>query len=257
MKPSSASSGRDAALVAVGRILRWAKRHEPGALRRLYAARRAAFIGRLKLLAAWNSAEIEIDIAPDVRLGKDIGVTVWPGSRNVIRLGPGTKIGDRVLFILNNGTLDFGPDVEVRRDTTFMMWGGTLTLAGRNILSWGNVIHCAEAIRIAELASTNEFVTIVDSSHYFTEPDRFFYDNTKTGPIEIGYNTWICSKATIARGATVGDHCIVAGNTIVTGDVPSGRMVSGVPGVVVRDVPLPWRDNVAEIEPRRRPSRGR
>ena len=63
--------------------------------------------------------------------------------------------------------------------------------------------------------------------------------------------TSICSKATIARGARVGDHCIVAGNSIVTGDVPSGHMASGVPATVVREVPLPWKSNVAGSDRRR------
>ena len=238
---------RRAAVDVAGATLRWAKQREPAASKAIYRARRAAFIARLKLLAAWNSAEVEIDIAPDVRLGKDIEVTVWPNSRNTIRIGPASRIGDGVLFILNNGTLLFGDEVEVRRGTTFMMWGGTFELAGRNILSWGNVIHCASSIRLAPLASTNEYVTLVDSSHYFTEPDRFFYENTKTGPIEVGHNTWICSKATLARGAKVGDHCIVAGNSVVTGEVPSGHLASGVPAEVVRPLPLPWKATAPEL----------
>jgi acetyltransferase-like isoleucine patch superfamily enzyme len=228
-------------------VLRWAKRHEPEALRAIYGARRAAFVSRLKLLAAWYGSEIEIDIAPDVRLGKNIAVTVWPGTRNVVRIGPGTRIGDRVEFILKDGRILIGDAVEIRRGTTFMMWGGTLELEGGNILSWGNVIHCANSIRLARLASTNEWVTLVDSSHYFTEIDRFFYDNTKTDPIEIGYNTWICSKATIARGAKVGDHCIIAGNSIVTGEVPSGHLASGVPAAVIRELSLPWKKTAPQL----------
>lgn len=246
MPASTAGPPTTPAKAAAAAVLRVAKRYEPEGLRALHAARRAAFIGRLRLLAAWNSAEVEIDIAPDVRFGKAIAITVWPRSRNVVRIGGGSRVGDRVQFILNDGKVLLGDGVEIRRDTTFMMWGGTLELAGENIISWGNVIHCASSIRLDRMASTNEWVTLVDSSHYFTEAERFFYDNTKTGPIEIGRNTWICSKATIARGAKVGDHCIVAGNSIVTGVVPSGHLASGVPATVVRELPLPWKTHRAE-----------
>jgi acetyltransferase-like isoleucine patch superfamily enzyme len=128
-----------------------------------------------------------------------------------------------------------------------MMWGGSFELAGDNILSWGNVIHCASSIRLGRMASTNEFVTIVDSSHYFTTPDEFFYHNTKTGPIEVGVNTWICSKATLARNAKIGDHCIIAGNSIVSGEVPSGHLASGVPAQVVRQLELPWKQTAPEL----------
>jgi acetyltransferase-like isoleucine patch superfamily enzyme len=232
---------------AAHRLIGWAKRHESEGAKAFYAARRAAFIAKVKLQAAWNGAAVEIDIAPDVRLGKDLAITVWPGSANHLRIGPGSAIGDRVLFILNNGRIDLGNDVEVRRDTSFMMWGGSLELAGGNILSWANVIHCASSIRLGRLASTNEFVTIVDSSHYFTSPDEFFYHNTKTGPIEVGENTWICSKATLARNSKVGSHCIIAGNSIVTGEVPSGHLASGVPAQVIRRLDLPWERSAPEM----------
>lgn len=241
------SGGMTGAKAFARQALDWAKRHEPEASRAIYGARRAAFIARMKLQAAWNGASVEVDVAPDVRFGRDIAITVWPGSRNSVRIGPGSRIGDRVLFILNDGRIDLGDRVEVRRDTTFMMWGGSLELAGENILSWGNVIHCATSIRLGRMTSTNEFVTIVDSSHYFTTPDEFFYHNTKTGPIEVGINTWICSKATLARNAKVGDHCIIAGNSVITGEVPSGYLASGVPAQLVRELDLPWRQTAPEL----------
>lgn len=248
---SSLESTKALAYKALG----WAKRHEPEGARAIYGARRAAFIARMKLQAAWQGAQVDVEVAPDVRFGRDIAITVWPGSRNSIRIGAGSRIGDRVLFILNDGRIDLGDNVEVRRDTTFMMWGGSLELAGDNILSWGNVIHCASSIRLGRMTSTNEWVTIVDSSHYFTTPEEFFYHNTKTGPIEVGINTWICSKATLARNAKIGDHCIIAGNSIVSGEVPSGHLASGVPAQVVRELELPWRQSAPKLvgatEPRK------
>ncbi len=248
-------SGLAGAKVVAHKALAWAKRHEAEGARAIYGARRAAFIARMKVQAAWQGAQVDVEVAPDVRFGKDIAITVWPGSRNSIRIGAGSRIGDRVLFILNDGRIDLGDNVEVRRDSTFMMWGGSLELAGDNILSWGNVIHCASSIRLGRMTSTNEWVTIVDSSHYFTTPDEFFYHNTKTGPIEVGKNTWICSKATLARNAKIGDHCIIAGNSIVSGEVPSGHLASGVPAQVVRELELPWRQSaptlVGATEPRK------
>jgi acetyltransferase-like isoleucine patch superfamily enzyme len=251
----SGGSGLQGAKALAYKALAWAKRHEAEGARAIYGARRAAFIARMKLQAAWHGAEVQVDVAPDVRFGKDIAITVFPGSRNSVRIGPGSRIGDRVLFILNDGRIDIGDDVEVRRDTSFMMWGGSLEIAGGNILSWANVIHCASSIRLGRMTSTNEFVTIVDSSHYFTTPEEFFYHNTKTGPIEVGMNTWICSKATLARNAKIGDHCIIAGNSIVTGEVPSGHLASGVPATIVRELDLPWRQSapklVGAVDPRK------
>ena len=81
-------SGVAGAKALAWKVLTWAKRHEPEGARAIYGARRAAFIARMKLQAAWHGAQVDIEVAPDVRFGKDIAITVWPGSRNSIRIGP-------------------------------------------------------------------------------------------------------------------------------------------------------------------------
>ncbi|MGH2795030.1 MAG: acyltransferase [Actinomycetota bacterium] len=222
------------------RAISWAKRLEPEGARSFYAMRRAAFIARMKLQAAWQGGRVDIEIAPDVRLGKDIAITVWPGSHTVFRIGPGARIGDRVLFFLNGGRCDIGNGVEIRRDCVFMIWGGSLELGGENIVNWGSVFHCASSIRIGRLTGIGECVTIIDSSHYYTTPDRAIFHNNKLGPIEIGENSLIGAKATIARNSKIGAHCMVAGNSVVTGEVPAGHLVSGVPAQIVRELELPW-----------------
>jgi acetyltransferase-like isoleucine patch superfamily enzyme len=220
--------------------LRFAKRHEPEIDGALYAVRRARVIAKLRFLAAWNGATVDIDIAPNVRFGRDLDITVWPGSHNVVRIGPGTTVADRTMIFLNGGTLLLGDGIEIRRGVIFYLWGGTLEIAGENVLSWGVVFHCADQIRVGRLTIIGEWSTIVDSTHVFTSPDAPVVHGTKTGPVEIGYNTWICAKATIGRNSKVGDHCIVAGNAVVSGEVPSGHVASGVGTPQIRPLALPW-----------------
>lgn len=52
-------------------------------------------------------------------------------------------------------------------------------------------------------------------------------------PIRIGNNVWIGSRATILKGVTIGDGSIVAANSVVTKNVPSGCVVAGNPAKVV------------------------
>jgi acetyltransferase-like isoleucine patch superfamily enzyme len=247
-------SALTAAKRIAGQALRAAKRREPEIDRALYGFRRAMIIARLRMLAAWHGASVEVDIAPDVRFGRDIDLTVWPGSRNVIRIGPGCTIGNRTMIFLNNGTLLLGDRIQIRRDVIFMLWGGTLEIAGENVLSWGSVFHCADSIRIGRLSIFGEWSTIVDSSHFYSHPDAPVQHNTKTGPVEIGYNTWVCAKAVIGRNSKIGDHCIVAGNAVVAGEVPSGHLASGTGAAKVRALALPWQepDGTAAPAPRRR-----
>ncbi|MFY9588471.1 MAG: acyltransferase [Actinomycetota bacterium] len=253
MRDRNAGSGAAAKRTA-GRVLQWAKRFEPEIDGALFAVRRAKVIARLKALAAWNGSTVDVDIAPDVQFGRDIDITVWPGSHNIVKIGPGCTIGHRTMIFLNGGALLLGDRIEVRRDVIFMLWGGTLEIAGENVLSWGSVYHCADAIRIGRFSIFGEWSTIVDSSHVYTEPDAAVVHNTKTGPVEIGYNTWVCAKAIIGRNSKVGDHCIVAGNAVVTGEVPSGHIASGAGQPEIRALPHPWLpppEKPAPAKPRR------
>ena len=60
--------------------------------------------------------------------------------------------------------------------------------------------------------------------------------NLIPAPIKIGNDVWIGSNATILPGVTVGDGAIVAAGAVVTKNVESKTIVSGVPAKYVRDI---------------------
>lgn len=202
--------------------------------------RRAALVGRLRAAAAWHRAELEVDIAPDVAVGRDVRVELAPRTTNRIVVGTGSRIGDRVLIRMTGGTIDVGPGCDIRRDTVLNIGGGLFEMGEGSILSWSCRVHCAEHVRLDAIVGVAEDVTIADSTHFFTEPDRFFYDNTRTAPILIGTNTWLCPKATITSGVKIGAHCIVAAGSVVIADIPDGTLASGVPATTLRPIDLPW-----------------
>lgn len=221
------------------------------ALTLLYRCRRVMFVARVRALAWWQRSKIDLQVAPDVRLARGIKVEVDPRIRMTVRLGPRTRIDEHVLLLFKGGTLDCGPGSWFRRDVIANV-SGELVLVEGNIMSWGTTLHCAESVRFEPLASAAEHVTVSDSSHYFTTPDTFFYMNTRTEPVVIGANTWLCPKSTVTQGVRVGSHCIVASNSVVISDVPDGHLASGVPARDIRPLPLPWRDAVAEVREHQR-----
>jgi acetyltransferase-like isoleucine patch superfamily enzyme len=202
------------------------------------AARRRAFIARTRLAAAWVNATIELDIADDIRIGRDVRVVVQPWSHNALHVGPGSTVEDRVRILLKGGTIRLGDNVTIRRGCVLNV-AGDLELDGENLLSWFTVIHCSTRIHLERMAIVGEHVTIADSSHYFTEPDAPIYHNLRTGSIEIGRNTWLCPKATVTRDAKIGSHCIVGSGSVVVGEIPAGSLASGVPATY-RPLSLPW-----------------
>jgi len=203
------------------------------------AARRAAFVARVRAAAAGSHATVDLDIADDVVLGHRVRVTFQEWSHNVLRIGPGCRLEDGVLIQLKGGSVVLAERVELRRDVVLNV-AGRLELQGDNPVSWNCVIHCSNSVTIAPLAGLAEQVTIADSSHYFTTPDQHFWHNVRVGSVSVGYNTWICPKVTLARGAAVGAHCIIGSNSVVVGVVPDGSLASGVPAEI-RPLSLPWR----------------
>jgi acetyltransferase-like isoleucine patch superfamily enzyme len=194
---------------------------------------------RLRLDALWYRSAASVSIAPDVALGRGVRIIVSPGSRSVLRVGSGALVGDDVQIVLEGGQALIGKKVDIRRGSRLVV-GGLLQLVGPNVLQAGCSIHCHERITIAPLAVLSEYLTVVDSVHHFTTPDEWVLDNVQTAPISIGYNVWVGAKATISRGVCIGEHSIVAANSLVTNDVPAGHLASGVPAKVVRPVKLPW-----------------
>ena len=55
----------------------------------------------------------------------------------------------------------------------------------------------------------------------------------KGSPVEIGEYAWVCSRAIILPGITIGKGAIVASGAVVTKDVKPFDVVAGVPAMVV------------------------
>ena len=57
-------------------------------------------------------------------------------------------------------------------------------------------------------------------------------DNIK--PILIGRETWIGNNASIQAGVTIGRHCVIGTNSVVTASIPDFSVAVGMPARVVK-----------------------
>lgn len=59
--------------------------------------------------------------------------------------------------------------------------------------------------------------------------------SVKSAPIHIGNNVWIGSRATILKGVSLGDNCVVAAGAVVTKSFPAGTLIGGVPAKIIKE----------------------
>ena len=82
----------------------------------------------------------------------------------------------------------------------------------------------------------SEYVYITDSAHGLDPTAGLIMKqplNTK-GPVNIGNSTFIGYRACIMPGVTLGKHCIVGANSVVTKSFPDYSMIVGTPANLVK-----------------------
>jgi acetyltransferase-like isoleucine patch superfamily enzyme len=60
----------------------------------------------------------------------------------------------------------------------------------------------------------------------------------ETGPVTVGDCTYVGSQTVITKGVSVGHHCVIAANSVVTADVDPHSVVAGVPARTIGSVSL-------------------
>ncbi|MEY7852069.1 CatB-related O-acetyltransferase [Natrarchaeobius sp. A-rgal3] len=72
---------------------------------------------------------------------------------------------------------------------------------------------------------------------------------TSAGPIRVGSDVWIGTRATILSGVTIGDGAIVGAGAIVTDDVEPYSVVAGVPAERIKwRFPREVRERLLDLE---------
>lgn len=147
-------------------------------------------------------------------------MTFGPGA--FVQITPGAKI-------------DIGPGFRARPD---------LTLDVRGELSVGVGMFCNRGVRIGVMnrvtignsVRVGERTSILDSNHVIEpladEHQRF--QSYESAPITIGNRVLISANCLILAGATVGDDAVIAGGSVVTGEIPAGTLAAGAPAHVMR-----------------------
>jgi carbonic anhydrase/acetyltransferase-like protein (isoleucine patch superfamily) len=157
---------------------------------------------------------------------------VWPGWRAAW----GAQVGRHCRIGVEPGSaVVLGPGAEIDDGVTLAaMAGGRIELGDRAFVGHHSTIAARELVRIGARTFVAELVSVRDHDH---DPDQPPASGASlVTPVHVGDDVWIAAKATVVRGVSIGDRCVVAAHAVVREDTPPFSVVAGVPAKVVRTV---------------------
>jgi acetyltransferase-like isoleucine patch superfamily enzyme len=114
----------------------------------------------------------------------------------------------------------------------------TLIIGDDVYMNYGVTIEACHEIRVGNHVLMAPLVSIIDDNRHETEPGAVLYK----GPIVIGNNVWLARNVAVIPGASIGDGCVIAANSVVCTDIPPNSLAAGAPARVIRklDLPTTW-----------------
>jgi len=154
-----------------------------------------------------------------------------------VLFGHGFSIGRHVVLALGRGAkLIIGEGVYIGDYSWITVQDGAILEIGSNTFighhtSISSNTHCV----IGEYCAIAPYVTIIDANHRYqdvTKPLRF--QSGDYAPVLIHDQAWIGTGAIILYGVTLGKHCVIGANAVVTNDIPDYSVAVGVPAKVIK-----------------------
>lgn len=126
-----------------------------------------------------------------------------------------------------------GRNLRLGRQITFYN-PSNLRIGADVYIAYGCWFLAGERITIGDEVLFGPYVVVATSNHTKVG-NSFRYGPPEKKPVQIGAGCWIAAHATILAGSIIGEGVLVAAGAVVRGEIPAGKLVGGVPGVVLGD----------------------
>jgi acetyltransferase-like isoleucine patch superfamily enzyme/acyl carrier protein len=138
-------------------------------------------------------------------------------------------------FVENLGTLTIGDDLQLASGPvrSHLVTGihGSLRIGHHVTIGQGAAIAAEQLVEIGDGAHLAAMVMLFDTDYHVAgDADA----PPPTAPIVLGPDVWLGEGVTVLRGSTIGRGARVEAGSVVSGVVPEGARVAGVPARLVR-----------------------
>lgn len=132
-----------------------------------------------------------------------------------------------------------GKNVDIRPFATLVQMNN-IFLGDNIILRPGTEIHAGKDAKviIEDDVLIASHVLITTNTHHYEDRERPINAQIETSKsIRVSRGAWITAHCVILQGVTIGEHSIVASNSVVTDDVEPYTIFGGVPARFIKEIP--------------------
>lgn len=157
----------------------------------------------------------------------------WLASANLV--GASARLVGRP-HVSNDGHIWIGDSFSLGSRPTpshlVAINGGQLVIGDRVTISYGAAIAAMCKVTIGDDTVIGPFVVIMDGDFHSVDDRDALGEMT---PVQIGRGVIIGARVTVLRGSVIGDGARLESGCVVSGEVPAGAVVAGVPARNVVD----------------------
>ena len=193
---------------------------------------------RARLRQACDAAQIALYLRTRAALDRAATKAFIAQIKNV---GPSCRVC-HPYYLRNPQRIQIGKGFSAQAGLRIEAWDayGSRSYDSRIVIGDGVVMNydvhigAISTLRIGNNVLVGSHVLITDHSHGSLVADETDLPAVSRslfskGPVTIEDNVWIGEGVCILPGVSVGRNAIIGANSVVTQDVPSGRVVGGVP----------------------------
>lgn len=126
-----------------------------------------------------------------------------------------------------------GKEVIIESRTVLNNGMGPLHIDDGSFIGISNVL--IGPVHIGKDVITAQHIVMSGMNHGYEDIHTPIWKQpSTTAPIVVGDNSWIGANVVITAGVTVGKHCVIAGGSVVTRDIPDYSVAVGNPARVVK-----------------------